>query len=51
MHYNLRFIKNLKFNVPFKRFEWADIYDISKARNLKWSVSLIPFYLIRQSAL
>ena len=34
------------------RFEWADInYDMSKTRHLKWSVSLIPFYLIRQPAL
>ena len=33
-------------------FEWAVIiYDMSKARHLKWSVSLIPFYLIRQPAL
>jgi hypothetical protein len=34
------------------RFEWADIiYDMSKARHLQWSVSLTPFYLIRQPAL
>ena len=33
-------------------FEWADIIcDMSKARRLEWSVSLLPFYLIRQPAL
>ena len=32
--------------------EWVDIiYDMSKARHLYWSLSLIPFYLIRQPAL
>ena len=34
------------------RFEWVEIiYDMSKTRHLYRSVSLIPFYLIRQPAL
>ena len=40
---------NDKIVVDKMRFEWGDnIYDMSKARHLGRSASLIPTYLIRQ---